>query len=1662
MKSLLALASVIVTTLLLWASQQPPSPSKLELKPGDHVCIIGNTLAERMQHYGWLETLLHSRFPKHQLVVRNLGFAGDELTTRLRSANFGTPDEWLTKCKADVVFAFFGYNESFAGEAGLPKFKDDLSKFIKHTLAQKYNGKSAPRIVLFSPLAHENLKSPHLPDGSANNARLRLYSRAMGEIARAHQVPFVDLFAISHDGKRDIDKPLTLNGIHLSEFGDQIVARLIEGALFDALQHRETEPLERLRAAVNDKNFYWFQRYRTTDGYSIYGGRADLKFVDGQTNREVAQREMEVLDVMTANRDKRVWGVAQGDNPKVDDSNLPPFIPVKTNKPGKGPNGEHLYLSGEEAIQHMKLATGFKVNLFASEKEFPELAKPVQMSFDPQGRLWVAVWPSYPHWKPTEEMNDKLLVFEDTNGDGKADKCTTFADRLHNPTGFELWNGGVLIASAPNVWFLKDTNGDGKADQRDIVLSGIDSADTHHTANSFTFDPGGGLYFQEGTFHHTQVETPYTAPVRCANAGVFRYEPRTHKFETYISHGFANPHGHAFDRWGQDIVIDGTGSQPYHAALFSGHIEFPHKHRTPPQVYKQWTRPCPGIEFLSSRHFPAEMQGNLLVANVIGYQGILSYQIKDKGASFEGQESTRILSSDDPNFRPSDLKIGPDGAIYFLDWHNPIIGHMQHNLRDPSRDRKHGRVYRITHEGRELLKPVKIAKDMPTEKVLELLKEPEDRVRYRARLELSGRNDVLPALQQWVKRLNPKDPNYQHSLLEALWQYQAQDHVQFDLLLRLLQSPDFRVRAAAVRVLCYWRDRLPANTALLGCSTALALLRTFAADPHPRVRLEAVRAASFLHEPQAFEVVLIAVPCPWPGQGEDEYVNFTAKETMKTLEPRWKAALAAGKPINVTTEVGKRFLIKNTNTHDLLKAERSQMICEELLTRPGVQDEYRKDALRNLARFHDKSQVQVLLTTLGDLDPATEPSVYYDLVRLLSGRPAAELAAVRSDLVKLALESKQEIVRQMGFVALLSIDQDPQQVAKLWSEGSNPPSARFKTAPTDFAHGIAMLPDMNLRAQAYPMLATWFAGFDSLPDHPVTGRFIRIALPGKGKTLTLAEVEVYSQGTNVARRGKATQSATAHGGVAARALDGNSSGIYAYGGQTHTPENGNDPWWEVDLGTVHSIDNIVIYNRVEGTFYRRLEGFSVQVLGEDRQVHWQRTNQPAPPKKVALAVSGEDEKDRYRQAVMFAMTSVRGQEGKTFQLLSQRLDRPQELPLLIRALQRIPRQHWPKEQALPVLQRVLTFIRTIPTEQRTTPQALEALEFADALTTLLPPADAVRFRQEVGQLGVRVLRVSTLLERMAYDRDVYVMQAGRPVEIVFENTDLMPHNLVVTRPGALEEIGLAAEATATSSDAPQRHFVPKSDKILLASRLLQPREVQRLRWTAPTQPGVYPIVCTYPGHWLRMHAALYVVADFDAYQADPETYLTANPLPINDPMLKDRRPRTEWKLDDLAPRVADMKAGRSFGNGKQLFKVANCTACHKLDGVGNEFGPDLRQFNQKWSASDLLKHIVEPSLEINEKYQTWTFVLNDGKSLTGLLLEETADAYQVIENPLVKAEPVLIKKADVDERQKSKVSTMPKGQLDTLSREEILDLIAYLISRGDAKHDLFKSDGHGH
>jgi glucose/arabinose dehydrogenase len=865
-------------------------PSKMELHKGDRIILIGNTLAERMQYFGNFETRLQSRFPDLNLVFHDLGWSADELTLRPRSAGFKDHGHTLEDEKPDVIIAAFGFNESFAGPKGLDKFKKDLEKFITESTTTKYNGKAAPKLVLISPIAHEDLGNPHVTDGKANNENIRLYTAAMSEAAASHHLTFVDLFTPTKSifegkptivavqardgGQREIfatkTKNLTINGIHLNETGDRYVADLIDLDLFGSRPSPVKADMTKLKKEVLEKNLQFFYDYRATNGCYIYGGR---KAPFGVVNFPA---EFAKLRKMIEKREARVWAVAKGEAvpDTIDDSDTGTLERVQTN--AKNPIR---LTTPEESRQTFTLPEGYEANLFASEEQFPDLKKPVQMTFDAKGRLWVTTMGSYPMYLPGKPVDDKVLIYEDTDGDGKADKQTIFADKLHVPTGIELGDGGAYVAQQPNLMFLKDTNGDDKADTRDLIMHGFDTADSHHAMHAFTWDPGGALYWQEGTFHHTQVETPY-GPQRVANAGVFRFEPKTFKFEVFVSYGFANPWGHFFDRWGQNLVADASGGANYFGTAFSGQVDYPSKHgKLKEFLTKQW-RPTSGCELVSSRNFPDETQGDYLLNNVIGFQGVLRYRMKDDGSGFHADPVEPLLRSTDPNYRPVDLEFGPDGALYLVDWYNPLIGHMQHSLRDPNRDVEHGRIWRIQYKKRPLVEKAKIAGASVPE-LLDLLKAYEDRTRYRARRELREHPPelVLKELDKWVAGLYKNDPEYWHNMLEALWLHQSLDAVDPAMLKTMLTCPEPKARAAATRVLCYWRDQV---------KDPLELLRKQVNDDNARVRLEAVRALSFFNGKDAAKASEVALESVLLDQ--DDYLKYTLEETNKTLDRRTKAA----------------------------------------------------------------------------------------------------------------------------------------------------------------------------------------------------------------------------------------------------------------------------------------------------------------------------------------------------------------------------------------------------------------------------------------------------------------------------------------------------------------------------------------------------------------------------------------------------------------------------------------------------------------------------------------------------------------------------------------------------------------------------------------------------
>jgi putative heme-binding domain-containing protein len=521
-----------------------------------------------------------------------------------------------------------------------------------------------------------------------------------------------------------------------------------------------------------------------------------------------------------------------------------------------------------------KVAEGFEVNLFAAD---PLLAKPIQMNFDPAGRLWVASSEAYPQIKPGQKQNDKIIILEDTKGVGKADKTTVFAEGLLIPTGLEPGDGGVYVVDSTDLLHLAD-NGKGKAGRRSVVLSGFGTEDTHHMVHTLRWGPDALLYFNQSIYIHSHIETPHGVR-RLGGGGIWQLRPESLKLEVF-ARGWINAWGHHFDRYGQSFVTDGAGGEGVNYVVPGA--SYPTAVGTP-RILHGLNPGSPkycGCEILSGRHVPEDWRGNLITNDFRGHR-VCRFILKEDGTGFAARQLTDLISSSHPAFRPIDVKMGPDGAIYIADWYNPIIQHGEVDFRDPRRDHTHGRIWRVTAKGRPLVPRPKLV-GAKTEDLLEAMKLPEDWTRLRARRVLKERGSkvVLPALAAWVKRIDPKDIAHEDYLLEALWTYQAFDVPEPKLLAKLLTARDHQVRAAATRVAGAWMGRL---------QNALELLAARVSDEHPRVRMEAVRALADTRSPRAAELALNALDKP-----TDKYLDYALWLTTRDLQPLWLPALQKG------------------------------------------------------------------------------------------------------------------------------------------------------------------------------------------------------------------------------------------------------------------------------------------------------------------------------------------------------------------------------------------------------------------------------------------------------------------------------------------------------------------------------------------------------------------------------------------------------------------------------------------------------------------------------------------------------------------------------------------------------------------------------------------------
>jgi len=1009
------------TALLIgFAAVSSPAASPVPFEMNDVIALAGGANLERTRFNGHLHAQLIATDPSLRLRVRNLAWEGDTVFEQWRDEGkeqWRLSRDWtqlLADHGATVVLAQFGQMEALGGTAKLDAFIAAYGKLLDDFSA---NGR---RVVLVSPVPFERTASVTLRDLSPRNADARQYTDAIRALAAKRKLAFVDLFTplSGHRGAL-----LTDNGYQLNEYGRAVVAEEITRQL--GLTPKPAATLVAVRAAAVEFERLWFDYYRPHNWSFLEGDRTHVPFSRDWRDQNVRlfPEEMKEFNSLLRDAEDNIRRAFVGEL-------LHPLTPPRT-VPTEPPPTPSQTPAGELAT--LKVHPDYELSLFASEAD--GVAKPLQIRWDERGRLWVLCPVSYPQVRPGEKANDRIVICEDSNGDGRADVFTTFADGLNMPTGFELGDGGAYVTQGTDLWHLRDTSGDGKADARRLMLGGFGTGDSHQMINCLSWGFGGELWFTQGHHIWSRVETPYGVE-HLNRSGVWRMRPRTLRLDPFfqMSSAGANCWGVMTDDFGQ--VFHKTGADN------GGFYSVPGLIRTdlalPSEVLRlfQARVKTVGFDFVNTRHFPDDLQGTVAVGGF--YDNTLQlHKLDCRDGVFSSQQIAALVETTNKVFRPVDVRVGPDGAIYFADWYNPIIGHYQASYRHPDRDKDHGRVWRLKRKDRALVKPVWLT-SAKTEELFAQLDSPERWAKYQAKRLLFERDtkEVIAALDRWVKSLQPGDARDEYLRLQALSLFEAHETQRPDLLKSLLRSPDFRVRAYATRVLSNWARAG-------GIPDALKWIEQQAADEHPRVRLEAVVASSYLDDPAAVTVAARVLDRPM-----DKYLDYALAKAVHASRPRWEPLLAGGQ-LNFAKDEHLLFVLKDA------RLDNAPALIRQQLDRLGADAAKSRPWLLALAAVGDANDLQIVLNRAGT--DTTLLDALGNAARTRKAIPAGDHAAFVTRL----LDASSDADRQRGV-----------RLAGLWSV--KPLTARIQTIAAD------PRADLALRTEAFESLAG-LTGKDALP-----------------------------------------------------------------------------------------------------------------------------------------------------------------------------------------------------------------------------------------------------------------------------------------------------------------------------------------------------------------------------------------------------------------------------------------------------------------------------------------------------------------------------------------------------------------------------------------------------
>jgi len=358
-----------------------------------------------------------------------------------------------------------------------------------------------------------------------------------------------------------------------------------------------------------------------------------------------------------------------------------------------------------------------------------------------------------------------------------------------------------------------------------------------------------------------------------------------------------------------------------------------------------------------------------------------------------------------------------------------------------------------------------------------------------------------------------------------------------------------------------------------------------------------------------------------------------------------------------------------------------------------------------------------------------------------------------------------------------------------------------------------------------------------------------------------------------------------------------------------------------------------------------------------------------------------------------------------------------------------------------VAETLLKQVESIAAKKRTEPKQIEAMQLAQKLVASLSQdqPQTKDFIKRIRAISVRVIEIKTVHEEMRYDVPYFAVEAGRPVQIILDNHDLMPHNLLVCNPGKLKQVAMEGLKAGTRRGKDGKQYVPRTDDVLFATNMVPANEKERLTFTAPTKAGEYPYVCTFPQHWSRMYGVMVVVDDLEKWQRQPTK--PADPLGNTRQLVK------KWTIGDFRDDLKDI-SNRSVTAGKRIFSEATCAQCHQLAGVGGAgvaVGPTLDGLYKKYRSNRelILNQIIEPSSFVDPNYQMFIVATEDGLTRRGLIVSQNEQFIELLESGST-SETTKIPKDEIEEMAKSKTSIMPKALLDNFTKEEILDLLSYI------------------